>query len=212
MSLHGQVTKPSSAAISEGHAGLEQILGRLEVSSAGDAQAPVVALVGCQSGDGTSFVLRALAAMLARRTQKRVLGAAAADIVHALEGTTGALLESCQKVDGDHHYHFDPPEHLPKVDPFSVSQSSAHERVFRLLTSHFRYVLLDCGAVTASGHLWTFAPFIDEVLLVVAEGETKRSQISYAQRLVQQSGAHLAGCILNKRTYPLPALLYRALA
>jgi Mrp family chromosome partitioning ATPase len=59
--------------------------------------------------------------------------------------------------------------------------------------------------------MWQVAPVVDDVFLVVAAGETKREQVTYAQRIIAQSGAPLSGCILNKRTYPLPGPLHRFL-
>ena len=192
--------------------GFEQVLGQLQLSSSGHTHARVVALIGCQSGDGTSFVLRSLAAVLAERTEKRVLRATAVDLCRTSDGTSGLLLDSCKKDEIEHLYCFDPPKEPIQIDSVYSARTSGLEGVLDLLASHFRYILLDCGAVAVSGHLWTFAPFIDEALLVVAEGETKLNQITYAQRMIQQSGIHLTGCILNKRTYPVPKRLYRFLA
>jgi Mrp family chromosome partitioning ATPase len=81
--------------------------------------------------------------------------------------------------------------------------------VVRVLNSHFDFVLLDCAAVTAHGWLWQVASLLDDLFLVVAHGETKREQVRYAQQLIAQAGARLSGCILNKRTYPVPGPIYR---
>jgi Mrp family chromosome partitioning ATPase len=72
-------------------------------------------------------------------------------------------------------------------------------------------VLLDCGAVNGAGQIWQVGQVVDDVFLVVAAGETTRDQITFAQRIVAQAGANLSGCILNKRTYPIPSLVHRLL-
>jgi len=186
-----------------------QVLGQLQAAAQGLNRARVLGVVGCRSGDGASFVYAALSRLLAARSRKRVLQADCADLFVASGLPPAELLSRCWFTEQPGRWKFSAPRlaGLPDDAP-EGNLSSAME----VLDSQFDFVLLDCGAITASGRLWQLAPLIDDLLLVVAAGETRRDQVIFAQRIIEQSGAHLAGCILNKRTYPLPSSIHRLLS
>jgi Mrp family chromosome partitioning ATPase len=189
----------------------EQILGHLEAGRQRGGRARVIAIGGCKAGDGATFVLRELARRLAERSRRGVLKADCADLVLASHLKPGELLAQCSftrdaglwllsSADRDSASYF---SERPG-DPDVVSAMA-------VLSARFDFVLLDCGAMNVSGGIWQVAAVVDDVFLVVAAGETKREQVTYAQRIIAQSGAHLSGCILNKRTYPLPNVIHRLL-
>jgi Mrp family chromosome partitioning ATPase len=79
------------------------------------------------------------------------------------------------------------------------------------LRCEFDYVIVDCPAICGSCELSALASLTDSVLLVVAAGKSTRQQMLYAKQAIADSGGWLQGCILNRRTYPIPNLLYRML-
>ena len=186
---------------------LAQLVGQLSTSRKGNAH--VLGVIGCRSGDGATFVARSLSTALASRTDEEVVELSPADLSACAWDTHGSILEACSKRSPSNLWRLDPPtRHGSAKQP---GASGVLARVVEALSSRFGFVVLDCGAVGVSGMLWPVARVVDELLLVVGAGETTKSQIAYAQRLIERSGAPLAGCILNKRTYPLPKPIYRLL-
>jgi Mrp family chromosome partitioning ATPase len=186
---------------------LDQVASQL-ASSAGEKSC-VLGVAGCRSGDGATFVSQALAASLALRTDEQVLETSITDLLCCAGESGATILGSCLLISPRNLWRLVPPRQV-QSRPHAAMASLKH--LTELLANRFRFIVLDCGAVSVSGTLWPVAQIVDDLLLVVAAGETKKTQIAYAQRLVARSGAHLAGCILNKRTYPLPKTFYRLLA
>jgi Mrp family chromosome partitioning ATPase len=192
--------------------GFEQVLGQLQASGQELNRARVLGVIGCRRGDGATFVLRSLARLLAAKSRKRILQADCLDLFSTSSLPPADLLAHCWFTDQPGRWVLSPSsERGPARVPESGPEGSLRHAM-SVLDSQFDFVLLDCGAVTASGNLWRLAPVIDDLLLVVAAGETRRDQVLYAQRIIEQSGARLSGCILNKRTYPLPPLIHRWLS
>ena len=186
---------------------LNQIVGQL--AGLADGKSRVVGVAGCRTGDGATFVSQALAAAVALRTEEQVLESSITDLL-CCAGESGAIiLGSCSLKIDRNLWRLTPPR---QIRPQQHVALAGLQQVTAVLASRFRFLVLDCGAVSVSGTLWPAAQVVDDLLLVVAAGETKKTQISYARQLIARSGAHLAGCILNKRTYPLPRFLYRLLA
>lgn len=187
--------------------GLEQILGRLQSMAQNMHRACVVGIAGCASGDGTTFVVDTLARDLATRSRKRVLQADCADLLAATPLPSNEIIAHCFYTDQAGRWRLavsranrGPRALLPEGNPRDV---------IRVLDSHFDFVLLDCGAITGQGWLWRVAPMLDDLFLVVAHGETRSDQVRYAQQLIAQAGARISGCVLNKRQYPVPGVVYR---
>jgi hypothetical protein len=188
-----------------------QIIGQLEAARQRVSRARVLGLAGCRSGDGATYVLRKLASQLAVRSRRGVLEADCADLCLASRLMPSELLAQCTFTNQAGLWLLSSPERGASSHFCDAASESDLKAAMLVLGSRFDFVLVDCGAVNVSGGMWQLAPIVDDVLLVVAAGETTRNQITYAQRIIVQSGAHLSGCILNKRTYPLPSGLHRLL-
>jgi Mrp family chromosome partitioning ATPase len=184
-----------------------QILGRLEAARQLSGRGRVMAITGCTSGDGATFVVRELARELAKGCRRGVLEVCCADLAMVSRLKAGDLLAQCFFSREAGLWQISAPAknslELPGDADFLATVS--------VLSARFDYVLLDCGPINVGGNMWQVGPVVDDVFLVVAAGETRFDQIAYAQRIVAQSGAHLSGCVLNKRTYPLPSFLHRLL-
>ncbi len=75
----------------------------------------------------------------------------------------------------------------------------------------FDFTLMDCPALMGAPQALRWTHSADGVFLVVAAGQTHVNQIQEAQRLLKNSASRLEGIILNRRSYPIPALLYKLL-
>lgn len=75
----------------------------------------------------------------------------------------------------------------------------------------FDFTLLDCPALMGGPQALRWTHSADGVFLVVAAGQTHVNQIQEAQRLLKNSASRLEGIILNRRSYPVPELLYKLL-
>jgi Mrp family chromosome partitioning ATPase len=89
--------------------------------------------------------------------------------------------------------------------------SPNYEAILHSLRKEFGYILIDCAPLRKGSDAIALAPATDGLLLVVAAGKTKRTKIEQAQKLIERSSGRLLGCILNKRTYPVPNFLYKQL-
>lgn len=185
---------------------LAQVVGQLTNSETRTSH--VLGIAACRSGDGATYTTGALARTLASRTHDNVLEAGISDLACLIGRSTPAMLDACSATSPDNLFRL---TCSGGVAPAHHSAPAGIKSVADALGGKFRFLVLDCGTVSVSGSLWPAAQIVDDLLLVVAAGETKRSQITYAQRLIARSGVHLAGCILNKRTYPLPQQIYRLL-
>ncbi len=184
------------------------VLGHLAVAPKRQVRARVIGFVGCRKGDGTTFVMNELARNLARGERHREVVTCVGGLVTAEKTFTEREVRDCCVATTDEGvWRLD----LPSPALGADSCDSATPPLLAALSVEFDSVLLDLGAAATSGSVWRLAHHVDDLLLVVAAGETKRSQIASAQRILEQAGGRVSGCILNKRTYPLPRMLYRML-
>jgi Mrp family chromosome partitioning ATPase len=197
---------------SEATDAFEQVLGRLQAMPQALDRARVLGVVGCRSGDGATFVLDSIARMLAARSRKRILKVDSEDLIACTNLGPSELIAQCRFAELFGVWTLSPSRGGVTSQFRETGVSGDLRDTMAALDARFDFVLLDCGAVTSSGRLWQVAPFMDDLLLVVAAGETKRTQVAYAQRIIEQSGATLSGCVLNKRTYPLPDLIHRIMS
>jgi Mrp family chromosome partitioning ATPase len=189
----------------------EQIVFQLEAARLKQGRARVLGITACRSGAGATFVLGNLARALAGKSRRGVLIADCADLVLASHLEPSDLLGQCSFTEDAGLRLLSGPDRGRRSSLVETSQDGALAAAMSVLAARFDFVLLDCGAANVSGRMWQVASVVDDVFLVVAAGETKREQVTYAQRIIAQSGAPLSGCILNKRTYPLPGPLHRFL-
>ena len=198
----------TSEVLNESSPAFLQIVSLLEGRLANPApNGRVVGVTACTRGAGASYATRLLARDLAR-TGKRVLLADARSFLEACRRKGPDLQELCLFDEEAQMWR------LPKMErsrPAWGASEPSLEQKLEPLWREMDCVLLDLGTVTAFAGLQYLAPVFDDLFLVVAAGESTRAQIAYAQKLLAHCGGRLTGCILNKRTYPLPQRVFRAL-
>src|SRR5262249_55207269 len=85
------------------------------------------------------------------------------------------------------------------------------EDCIRNLRMDFDYVILDCPSLNSPVHTLNLGALIDGIFLVVAAEGASREQIIQAQESMERANCRFLGCILNKRTYPIPKWLFNKL-
>jgi len=151
---------------------------------------------------GVSYVVNLVAGELSSRTGEAVLIASSA----ALDGVSSHDLLRIQRATNA------PRQNVWRAVDHAAAGGSAVEAdmvAVGALPRSFGYMLIDCPALDTAPHVLSLGPHIDGVFMIVAAGETSRTRMVHAKRLLDASSVHLLGVILNKRTYPVPGFLYR---
>jgi hypothetical protein len=182
-----------------------QLIQKLSAVRASLSGTGVFAFTAANKGDGVSSVVKALARELASASGERVLRAPAT----ILEDSPCTLaLSGVESATSEHGAVYAVEQSGPE------SKNRAARRLAGNLDEtrrHFGWVLIDCPSLRESELALALAPHTDGVLLVVAADQTKRPEIARAQKSIELSSGALLGCILNKRTYPVPDFLYHRL-
>jgi hypothetical protein len=88
----------------------------------------------------------------------------------------------------------------------------ALEKVWiRPSANDFDFILADCPPLLCGAQALRWTSAASGVFLVVGAGQTHVNQIEESQRLLKDSGSRLEGIVLNRRSYPIPELLYKLL-
>lgn len=146
----------------------------------------VAAFVSVQRGEGVTRTVSGLATELAR-SRKSVV---------ALDGS----LQAAGMRGLDDGLRIEP---IILGAPNLVEAETDLTRI-EALRQRYDGILLDCGSLESPADLLRLAPLSDCVLLVVEAGRTEKAQIDRAARVIHEAGGTLAGCVLNKRRYPVP--------
>jgi len=180
---------------------LETAIARMVQSREQAPDCGTFAFTAPQARAGVTHVVEHVAVELARRTGEAVLITPSA----ALDGMSSRdLMRVCRTcITAPNVWRAIPRrEQFPDYSDTDLVSIGA-------LSRSFGYMLIDCPALDTAPHVLSLGPHIDGVFLVVAAGETSRTRIVHAKRLLDASSVQLLGVILNKRTYPVPGFLYR---
>lgn len=79
------------------------------------------------------------------------------------------------------------------------------------LKKEFDYVLIDAPALTTFADGIVLGQLADGVVLVLEANATRREAASKIAESLREAQIRILGAVLNKRTYPIPKLLYRLL-
>ncbi len=82
------------------------------------------------------------------------------------------------------------------------------EMRFSELCSEFNYILMDAPPVNELAESLMLCRMADGVILVVEANSTRREAARKAKESLEAAHVRLLGAVLNKRTYPIPEVLY----
>lgn len=184
---------------------LQPLVERVVREAGAPGRGAVIEFTSATSGDGVSYVVESVGRELAQSEEQPVLLASSRSLarlspakLRANEGVFEAVEPNIVTLrDGD-------------LLPF---ENAGHrlEDAFLMLRRWFRFTLVDCPAIEESSQALTMAPHADGTVLVVSAGRTPRRKIQRAKDLLLASPCPLLGCVLNRRTYPVPGFIYNRL-
>jgi Mrp family chromosome partitioning ATPase len=96
-----------------------------------------------------------------------------------------------------------------QTDLQQMSDAALEKVWIRPSMNDFDFLLVDCPALLKDPQALRWTHAAKAVFLVVAAGVTHVNQIEESQRLLKISASRLEGIILNRRSYPIPELLYK---
>ncbi|CAN5303095.1 hypothetical protein BH11PSE10_BH11PSE10_06020 [soil metagenome] len=83
--------------------------------------------------------------------------------------------------------------------------------LWQTLRGRYRHLIVDAGSLKTHAPL-RWAGWVDHTALVIDTSQTTRDMLEGLRREMRHGGPALAGFILNKRRFHVPARLYRALS
>jgi Mrp family chromosome partitioning ATPase len=169
---------------------LHSIFQRLE-----SGEGIVLAFTSAKSGEGVSYVGNMIASQLAENNSESVRFLSATEL-------------------RDESW----PAGLSRFDGFGnnkqmVSRTGWEDLRSKVtnLRSRYRYSIIDCPALSASGDVLSLAPHLDGIVIVVAANDTQKSQVKNVERQIKMVNGKILGYVLNKRKYIVPDWLYNRL-
>lgn len=173
----------------------------------------VIALSSSNTGEGVTYVARALIRELAKCEMTSTAGLNVSFLrrLHepTVEGIRKSISKSASHIAGEKSDAQTTTRTLAIQERRSPWEASWQYRrdCIDLLRAEFDYTIIDCPSMGKSGDLLSIAPFVDGVILVVEANRTRRDQPRVAEQRIQAAGGKLLGYILNKRVYELPRWL-----
>jgi len=165
----------------------------------------VFAFTGPTQGVGVSYVTQVIARSLSLEADGRILIVSSSLLAGTTDEDLRHTLPGC--VERAPHIWVALDDRLIEQLPVGL----LNHVWLNVPANDFAYVLVDCPAVNKAGDALRVGPGVDAAFLVVAAGETTRAQIEHAQKLLRHASVRLEGIVLNRRTYPVPDLLYKLL-
>jgi hypothetical protein len=177
-------------------------------------QGVVITLSSSNTGEGVTYVARALLRELAKCELTAAAGVNVSFLRKLHEPTVEAIKKSISKqssqLTGEDGEADSSPRSLSiakRRGPWEASWQYRRDCI-ELLRSEFDYTIIDCPSLGESGDLLSIAPFVDGIILVVEANRTRRDQPRQAEQRITAAGGNLLGYILNKRVYEVPRWLY----
>ena len=165
----------------------------------------VVAVTSPTRGEGVTYVSQLLARELSRDQIGRALYCTSEDLASAslenekaqcVSSKSGGWRLAPRNDEGRAAWEFNPSARCARIET---------------LRQKFEYIIVDCPAVGVLGDISGVAALTDGVLLLVAAVQGTTRQIDCARGVVDEAGGTLKGCVLNRRTYPIPNFVHRML-
>jgi protein-tyrosine kinase len=132
------------------------------------------------------------------------------ELLERAPGSLNRELVREEVVAGSHNLRFMPASDLVPTRDNSFSASWLRHR-FAELRREFEYVIFHAPPAGISSETGLISHLIDGVVLVLHAGRTRRAVALHAQGLLQAAQARVIGTVLDRRRFPVPAILYRRL-
>lgn len=174
-----------------------------------DKQMKIVEVTSAVPNEGKSTVLASLAIVMAQAGKKVLL--VDCDFrnptQHKLFGLPNKGVSNCIATGGDFHeiiQHIDQ-ENIDILtsgpvapNPSEILMSNRMQDFLNTAREEYDYVLIDTPPVMPVTDSAVLSSKTDGVMLVIASGEDKPELVKAAKTRLEQAGANIIGCILNK--------------
>lgn len=94
------------------------------------------------------------------------------------------------------------------TEPLSLLRPEKISAVINSLTSRFDMLLIDAAPVNQYPDAQLLAGLVQAVVLVLDVGRAPRQAVAKAKNTIQASRGKLLGTVLNRRSHPVPSVLY----
>jgi capsular exopolysaccharide synthesis family protein len=94
------------------------------------------------------------------------------------------------------------------LNPVTLLSSSKMSDVIKSAKEKYQTVLVDCANMKDFKDAAVLSSWVDGVVVVVAEGRTRRQAVKSAIAPLEQNKTNLLGIILTNRTFSIPRLIY----
>lgn len=197
---------------------------RLFLSASAEQQPRIVAFFAVDRRAGCSWVCAKAAELLATHTQNRVCVVDANFIdpflhkyfhTEAAPGLTDALrqAEPIQRfvVRTGTNRVWIMAAGSRQVSAAGIMNPSRMRTRMAELREEFDFVLIDVPAMSVSSDAVLLGRMSEGAVMVIASNCTRRDAARAAKKVLEDAEVPILGAVLNKRTYPIPAAVYRRL-
>lgn len=96
-------------------------------------------------------------------------------------------------------------------DPGQLFETREFGDFLALSKQRYDCIILDCPPVFGSSGSTILSSMADGVVMVIEAGKVRREVVQRAVELLEETGAHVLGAVLNRRRYPIPKIFYKML-
>ncbi len=121
----------------------------------------------------------------------------------------GEIKGFAQKIGPDNYWHLS--SGSLAHDSLNLLRSPRMKERFDELRQEFDYLVIDAPPLGAYADAMTIGRLADGVVLVLEANETRREAALHVTESLRLSNIPVLGAILNNRTFPIPAALYKRL-
>ena len=222
---------PPSRAKGQRRHSLQLLLANLQNGAQRLRGGAAIAFTSASGGEGVSHVTQLFAAEMARYTGRRTLVIAAERLQSLGVEDYMQMPWNCHPTNVENLWML-PANKSRKAGKFNAEDEDDQElprRSFLMrvakegeevdtgldsvdaLRVTFDNILIDCRSLRNASEAAVLASSVDGVVVVVEAGQSRREEITNAQRTIEQAGGKFLGFVLNKRRYPVPEWLYKRL-
>jgi len=183
-----------------------------------DRHLKTLVLISSRKGEGVTTVSRNVGKYIATEMGHRVLvidanpkqnlksrkGAAVPGLFDILE-EKAEFSQCIEKAEGKLHFL---PAGQSTLNPSILLGSQRMAEILKHAREAYELVLLDTDSLNTSKDALELSNTVEAVLLVAAEGLTRRHAVKSVLEVFKKRKAVILGAILNKRQFPIPKFLY----
>lgn len=164
----------------------------------------ILAFTSTRKGEGVSYVIESLAVDLRSYTGCSVLVGSCSELPKVAEKL--GLLDDRGPDFPSNENSFSMGR---RTDTVPATRETYEQRAWKALRARYQYIFIDCPSLDTNTTVLSLPSEVDATILIVRAGFGRKQEIQQASRVLAFNSRRFLGCILNRRTYPVPRWLYR---